>query len=64
MSMNGNGVYMNVIRESQDITNRKEMLANQKSKILGMTFENFGSNDMAQLNEFIIRKSNMPRSAK
>jgi hypothetical protein len=27
MSMNGNGVYMNVIRESQDIALKKEQMA-------------------------------------
>ena len=47
MSMNGMGVYMNVIRESTDITLKKEKLAEQKSRILGMSFDNFGSKDMA-----------------
>ena len=47
------GVYMNVIRESQDLILRKEKLAEQKNKILNMSFENFGSRDMAQLNNFI-----------
>ena len=53
MSMNGMGVYMNVIRESQDLTLKKEKLALQKSRILGMSFENFGTKDMAQINNFI-----------
>lgn len=56
LSMNGMGVYMNVIRESQDITMKKEKLAEQKSRIMGMSFDNFGSRDMAQLNNFIRHK--------
>ena len=63
LSMNGMGVYMNVIRESQDITMKKEKLAEQKSRILGMSFENFGSRDMAQLNNFMKQKRK-PESAK
>ena len=63
LSMNGMGVYMNVIRESQDISMKKEKLAEQKSRILGMSFDNFGTRDMAQLNNFM-RQKKAPESAK
>lgn len=63
LSMNGMGVYMNVIRESQDISMKKEKLAEQKSRILGMSFDNFGTRDMTQLNNFI-RQKKVPGSAK
>jgi len=53
MNMNGMGVYMNVIRDSHNVSNKKEMLSKQKRMILGMSFENFKSKDMAQLNNFI-----------
>jgi hypothetical protein len=53
MNMNSMRVYMNVIRESQDVSAKKEMLSKQKRMILGMSFENFKSRDMAQLNNFI-----------
>jgi hypothetical protein len=38
MNMNGMGVYMNVIRESEDISKKKEMLSKQKNMIMGMSF--------------------------
>jgi len=53
MNMNGMGVYMNVIRESHDVSAKKEMLSKQKRMILGMSFENFKSKDMKHLNNFI-----------
>ena len=53
MSMNGMGVYMNVIRESQDVTAKKEQLQKQRRLIMGLSFENFKNRDLKQLNNFI-----------
>lgn len=53
MSMNGMGVYMNVIRESQDVIAKKEQLQKQRRLIMGLSFENFKSRDLKQLNNFI-----------
>ena len=53
MTMNGQGVYMNVIRESQQTAMKKEKLAAQKQKIMGMSFDGLKRGDITRLNNFI-----------
>lgn len=53
MALNGQGVYMNVIRESQQTSMKKEKLAAQKQKIMGMSFDGLKRGDMTRLNNFI-----------
>ena len=53
MALNGQGVYMNVIRESQQTSMKKEKLAAQKQKIMGMSFDGLKRGDITRLNNFI-----------